>query len=43
MVPKDIIVYTRDEFGDRANDKGTLCYKIKKEGKRIYESERAKA
>ena len=43
MIPKDIIVYTRDEFGDRANDKGTLCYKIKKEGKRIYESERAKA
>jgi uncharacterized protein len=35
-VPKDLLVYTRDEFMQRANDSTTLCYKIKKEGKVLY-------
>jgi uncharacterized protein len=35
-VPKDLLVYTQDEFVQRANDATTLCYKIKKEGKVLY-------
>lgn len=32
----DLIVYTKDEFSDRANDASSLCYKIKKAGKLLY-------
>lgn len=35
-IPKDIVVYTKKEFSDRADNITTLCYKIKHEGKRIY-------
>ncbi len=36
LVSRDILVYTKDEFNARANDKVTLCYKIKNEGMPIY-------
>src|SRR5438093_952738 len=32
----DLIVYTKDEFSRFVDDISTLCYKIKKEGKKIY-------
>jgi uncharacterized protein len=35
-IPKDIIVYTKDEFDKRSKDITTLCYKIEKEGELIY-------
>lgn len=35
-IPTDIIVYTKDEFENRAKKITTLCYKIKSEGKLIY-------
>jgi predicted nucleotidyltransferase len=37
MVPKDIIVYTKEEFEKLSSDVTTLCYKIKNEGRLIYE------
>ena len=37
-ISKDILVYTRDEFEELANDVSTLCYKIKQEGVKIYEA-----
>lgn len=37
-IPEEIIIYTRNEFEKRARQKGTLCYKIKNEGYRLYES-----
>ncbi|MDR3549907.1 MAG: nucleotidyltransferase domain-containing protein [Candidatus Babeliales bacterium] len=33
---KDILVYTKDEFVERADNVTTLCYKIKRKGKQIY-------
>ena len=33
---KDIIVYTKEEFENRANEVTTLAYKIKKDGELIY-------
>ncbi|MCX7725051.1 MAG: nucleotidyltransferase domain-containing protein [Thermodesulfovibrio sp.] len=38
MVAKDILVYTKDEFENLATDISTLCYKIKKEGIKLYEA-----
>jgi predicted nucleotidyltransferase len=35
-IPKDILVYTREEFDGMSGDVSTLCYKIKTEGKKIY-------
>lgn len=35
-VSKDLIVYTKEEFERYINDRSTLGYKIKKEGKQIY-------
>ena len=35
-VPKDLLIYTKDEFAQRINDVTTLCHKIKKEGKVLY-------
>ncbi|HOT76659.1 MAG TPA: nucleotidyltransferase domain-containing protein [Candidatus Wallbacteria bacterium] len=35
-IPKDILVYTREEFDRMAGDVSTLCYKIKTDGKKIY-------
>lgn len=35
-IPKDIIVYTRDEFERISNDVTSLGYKIKKDGKVLY-------
>lgn len=34
--PTDLLVYTKEEFEKRSNDRTTLCYKIKNEGKVIY-------
>lgn len=35
-VPKDLLVYTKQEFEERENDVTTLIYKIKKDGKVLY-------
>jgi hypothetical protein len=35
-VPKNILVYTKEEFEDYLNDASTLSYAIKHYGKRIY-------
>ncbi len=35
--PKDVLVYTKDEFDDLAKDRASLCYKIKHEGIKAYE------
>ncbi|MFH1643797.1 MAG: nucleotidyltransferase domain-containing protein [bacterium] len=34
--PKDLIIYTKQEFEERSGDITTLCYKVKNEGKVIY-------
>ncbi len=36
LVSRDILVYTKDEFNQRADDRVTLCYKVKHEGMPIY-------
>jgi hypothetical protein len=35
-VPKNILVYTKEEFDDYATDESTLSYAIKHYGTRIY-------
>jgi hypothetical protein len=35
-IPKNILVYTKEEFEDYSQDKSTLSYSIKRYGKRIY-------
>ena len=35
-IPKNILVYTKEEFEDYSNDLSTLSYSIKHYGKRIY-------
>jgi len=37
-VAEDIIIYTRDEFEERAQQKGTLCHRVKQEGQKVYET-----
>lgn len=37
-IAKDILVYTGTEFEELASDVSTLCYKIKKEGVKLYEA-----
>jgi predicted nucleotidyltransferase len=37
-IAKDILVYTTDEFERLVSDISTLCYKIKNEGIKIYET-----
>ena len=37
-IPKDIIVYTSLEFNKMAEEKASLCYKIKNEGVKLYET-----
>ena len=37
-LPEDLLVYTEDEFNSLADDVSTLCYKIKTEGIKIYET-----
>jgi uncharacterized protein len=37
-VPKDILVYTQSEFEEMANERASLCYKIKQEGIKAYEA-----
>jgi predicted nucleotidyltransferase len=37
MIPKDVLVYTKDEFDSRKNEKSSLSYKVLLEGKKIYE------
>ena len=36
-IAKDILVYTKEEFDGLASYVSTLCYKIKKEGIKLYE------
>ncbi|MFA6535760.1 MAG: nucleotidyltransferase domain-containing protein [Candidatus Babeliales bacterium] len=36
MVPKDLLVYTTEEFKQRAGDLTTLCHKVQKEGRLLY-------
>ena len=33
---KDLTLYSKKEFDELANDKMTLCYRIKDEGRQIY-------
>ncbi len=33
---KDLLLYSQDEFDERSQDKTTLCYKIMREGVKIY-------
>jgi hypothetical protein len=35
-IPKNILVYTKEEFEDYSSDQSTLSYSIKHYGKRIY-------
>ncbi|MFH1644063.1 MAG: nucleotidyltransferase domain-containing protein [bacterium] len=35
-IPKDLLVYTKDEFTQRVKDFSTLCHKVKKDGKVLY-------
>jgi hypothetical protein len=35
-IPKNILVYTKEEFEDYSKDRSTLSYQIKKYGKLIY-------
>ena len=35
-IPKNILVYTKEEFEDYSKDRSTLSYQIKKHGKLIY-------
>jgi predicted nucleotidyltransferase len=35
-IPKDLLIYTQDEFKQRIIDASTLCHKIEKEGKVLY-------
>ena len=35
-IPKDLLIYTKDEFDDAASKTWTLAGRVKKEGKRIY-------
>ena len=37
-IAKDIIVYTKEEFEKLCGDISTLCYKIRKEGIKLYEA-----
>ena len=37
-VPKDILVYRNDEFQDWQKVVGSLCYRVKMEGVRLYEA-----
>jgi uncharacterized protein len=41
-VPKDLLVYTQDEFKRCVKDATSLCYKIKKEGKELYATEQCR-
>lgn len=35
-IPKDLLIYTKDEFMQRVGDVTTLCHKVKNEGKVLY-------
>jgi uncharacterized protein len=35
-IPKDLLIYTQDEFKRCVKDATSLCYKIKKEGRVLY-------
>jgi len=37
-VPKDILVYRQDEFQDWQKVVGSLCYRVKEEGVKLYET-----
>jgi predicted nucleotidyltransferase len=37
-IAKDIIVYTKEEFEQISKDTTSLCYKIKNEGLKLYET-----
>lgn len=35
-IPKDILVYSKKEFEEHAKDIGSICYRVKNKGKKIY-------
>jgi len=35
-IPKDILLYTKEEFDKDSDNKVTLMYKVKRKGKQIY-------
>ncbi len=35
-IPKDLLVYTKNEFEKDSQDVTTLCYKVNKEGVKLY-------
>lgn len=37
-IPKDLLVYTKAEFEDLAQNRASLCYKVKHEGIKAYEA-----
>lgn len=37
-VPRDLLVYTRDEFEELSSNRASLCFKIKNEGIKAYEA-----
>ena len=36
--PKDIVIYSKDEFEGFSEDRTKFCYKVKHHGKKIYEA-----
>ncbi len=40
-IPKDILVYTSSEFNAMADNRASLCYKIKREGIKAYDAKAA--
>ncbi|MBA4417610.1 MAG: DNA polymerase III subunit beta [Syntrophus sp. (in: bacteria)] len=37
-ISKDILVYTREEFENLAEDVSTLCHKVRQQGIKLYET-----
>ena len=37
-MPKDILVFTEEEFYELSRDTSSLCHKVKNEGFRLYEA-----
>lgn len=36
IIPKDLLIYTKDEFLQKEHDTTTLCHKIKLDGRILY-------
>jgi predicted nucleotidyltransferase len=35
-IPKDILIYTQEQFLKSSKDKSSICYTVTKKGKKIY-------